>query len=292
MMPKFVTSYLRPFSLSLGLAFFVGMNTVSISSARADYWVNLPQTIAQNDPEGGNMPEDLDNTNDDRDIIIDDRPTNQPPDESNEGNTPSVTTAEDSQSRFGCDNVRGESTVMYYPESQAGVGYAWAIPSQLGGGWTPAKRCAEIARRLELYRPDGLVELSNSTENGYNIVCVTTEKDPSCRIVLTVPPGQDPQTTRDRVFQNIITADSGETTTGVSTYSGGGSNQALDQIGEAVGLDLSNLGLSQGNRSTTTSTNINLKPYLDRADGGTGEKLDRVPSNRPNSKKLNPNNFR
>jgi hypothetical protein len=167
--------------------------------------------------------------------------------------------------RFACQANNGQNTVMYFPESQPSQAYPWAVPSTLGGGWSSDRRCNEIARRLESYRPDGLVEMKTGFENGYNTICVTTDRVPSCRIVLTVPPGQDATVTRDRVFQNLSVADSGQQTQGVVTY-GGGRSDILDQLGRAIGIG--------GRRSTTvTNGNINLKPFLSPKDGGTGERL-------------------
>lgn len=193
--------------------------------------------------------------------------------------------------RFSCALVDGEYTVMYHPQSQPGQSYAWATPTELGSGWTPERRCNEIARRLELYRPDGLVELGTSVENEYDIICVTTQDDPSCRIVLTVPPGQDPQQTRDLVFDNIVTADSGRSTAAVSALRANGAD--LDTIEDLLGIDLSDLedlddlsGLDLGTRSR-----INLQPFLDATDGGTGEMLQDGIST-PGNPKLNPDNFR
>lgn len=310
MLSRLVASHSSKICLSLGIFLLVDISTSQANPVAGN---SQPQTVqllrqilSQNDPEGVDMETNTDDTdpentntnenkpdNEDRDIIIDDRPTTQPSDESedinnsNEEDTKPLPTNDDNkQSRFGCDNVRGEYTVMYYPSSQQGQSYPWAIPSQMGGGWTSQKRCGEIARRLELYRPDGLLELSNSTENGYDIICVTTEKDSDCRIVLTVPPGQDPQTTRDRVFQNIITADTGENTTGVATYSESNSNRTIRQIGKEIGIDLSNVGIGNVQKNNA----INLKPFLDRTDGGTGEKLGRSSQNRSRSNQINPNN--
>ena len=165
--------------------------------------------------------------------------------------------------RFSCQVVNGQYTVMYNPETQPGQNYPWAVPGVLGGGWSPERRCSEITRRLESYRPDGLVEMRTAVENGYNTICVTTQNVPSCRIVLTVPPGQDPIATRDRVFQNLTVADSGQQTQGVNTFTGG-RDGLFGQLGQVLGIGGSNRSRSAG---------INLRPFLDRADGGTGEKL-------------------
>jgi Circadian oscillating protein COP23 len=191
---------------------------------------------------------------------------------------PSVTTG----TRFECQMVDGQYTVMYSPESQPGQSYPWATPTALGGGWSPELRCNEISRRLESYRPDGLLEMQTGMENGYNTICVTTQQDATCRIVLTVPPGQDPLVTRDRVFENLAVADSGQQTDGVATFSGG-DNGLLNQIGDALDLNLPSLS----GRSRRADS-INLRPFLDRADGGTGTRLQSGQAN----PQLNPDRFR
>jgi hypothetical protein len=198
------------------------------------------------------------------------------------------TSTSDKGPRFTCQTMNGQYTVLYHPESQPGQSYAWANPSAMGGGWTPERRCNEISRRLESYRPDGLLEMRTALENGYNTVCVTTERVSSCRIVLTVPPGQDPTITRDRVFQNLTIADSGQQTQGVTTFTGGGQDNILNQVGQILNIGLPNLGSS----SAGMSDSINLRPFLDRADGGTGERLRGGMSNRPGGARLNPNRFR
>ena len=186
------------------------------------------------------------------------------------GNVPSRpssrTQAEDT--RFTCELVDGEYTVMYYPESQPNEGYPWAIPSELGGGWTPEKRCDAITYRFEEYRQEGLLELATGTENGYDTICVTTQLDPTdCKIILTVPPGQDPQLTRDLIFDNLLVADDGQQTQGVYTFGDG--NDGEDILGE-IGEVIEGSDRKQSNSSPEA---INLRPFLDPADGGTGQQL-------------------
>lgn len=181
--------------------------------------------------------------------------------------TPDIT----SSTRFFCQYTGGEYTVMYNPKSRPNEAFAWAVPSELGGGWTPELRCQEIARRLEEYRPDGLLELQTGTENGYNTVCATSEANSRCRIVFTVPPGQDPTTTRNAVFDNLTVANSGQTTQGVNTFVGNGGNDSLGQI---VNIGRSLFG--KRNRSfqgTQLRAGMNLRPHLDPSDGGTGKAL-------------------
>ena len=186
--------------------------------------------------------------------------------------TPPAGAIRDADTRFTCEQVDGEYTVMYYPESQPNQGYPWAIPSELGGGWTPQKRCDAITSRFESFRQDGLLELTTGEENGYDTICVTTQVDPTdCRLVLTVPPGQDPQLTRDLIFDNLLVADDGGSTQGVYTFgdSQGGSRDVLGEIGNVI-----NGGGGNSNSARKSSPeNINLRPFLDPADGGTGENL-------------------
>lgn len=203
--------------------------------------------------------------------------------------TGSSTPVPDTQTRFSCQLSNGEYTVMYQPESQPSQFFPWATPSDLGGGWTAQKRCGEIARRLEMYRPDGLLELTTGVENSYNTVCVKTERVPSCRIVFTVPPGQDPLVTRDRVFDNLTVADSGQQTDAIYTYRGG-----KNELDELYNMGREVLG---GRRNSRPTKNINLRPFLDRADGGTGTQLRRgvtKPNNSPQrgNSQLNPGSFR
>lgn len=169
----------------------------------------------------------------------------------------------DSANRFSCQFYNGQYTVMYQPESQPGQYFAWATPRTLGDGWNAQKRCDTIAQRLESYRPDGLVELKTAVENRENILCVTTEANPYCRIVLTVPGNQDPYAVRNSVFQNLATADSGQQTFGVNTYTN--NNDELSNLGRTI--------FGGGKKPSASKDPINLKPFLDRSDRGTGGKL-------------------
>ncbi|MBR8837905.1 MAG: COP23 domain-containing protein [Stigonema ocellatum SAG 48.90 = DSM 106950] len=208
------------------------------------------------------------------------------------GTSRTRTTTVTSGTRFSCQFYDGQYTVMYQPESRQGEYFAWANPRSLGGGWDTQKRCQAIAQRLESYRPDGLVELQTSVENGQNVLCVTTESNPSCRIVLTVPPEKDPNVVRSSVFQNLTTADNGQQTIGVNTYtsSGGGGVNQIYNMGRSV--------FNGGKNSVSSSQDpINLKPFLDRADRGTGTKLRngvalRRPPQPQTGYRLDPSKFR
>ncbi|MGB5632346.1 MAG: COP23 domain-containing protein [Waterburya sp.] len=199
--------------------------------------------------------------------------------------SPPSNTTRNADTRFNCEVVNGEYTVMYYPESQPNQGSPWAIPSQLGGGWTPQKRCEAITARFESYRQDGLLELTTGEENGYDTVCVTTQLDPTdCRIVLTVPPGQDPQLTRDLIFDNLLVADDGGSTQGVYTF---GDNQSGSDILGEIGNVINSTSGKNRNAGSKSPENIDLRPFLDPADGGTGQRLK---SNSAAPKPSNPSN--
>lgn len=192
-----------------------------------------------------------------------------------------------SDQRFSCQFLNSEHTVAYSPVEQPNQNYAWASPGDLGGGWSAERRCTEIGRRLEEYRPDGLVELQTGVENGYNVVCVTTEDNPACRIVFTVPPGQDPIATRDAVFDNLTLADSGQSTQGVPTLREGGGG-ILDDIGDVFGIDLPGGGSSGSSRASRSTGGIDLRPFLAPSDRGTGEKLNLSGRTLPSSRPTNP----
>ncbi|MBW4445585.1 MAG: COP23 domain-containing protein [Spirirestis rafaelensis WJT71-NPBG6] len=192
--------------------------------------------------------------------------------------------------RFSCQTYNGQYTVMYQPQSQPNQYFPWATPGKLGGGWNSQARCNAIANRLESYRQDGLVELQAAVENRENILCVTTETNQSCRIVLTVPAGKDVETVRNSVFQNLVSADNGQYTTAVNTYTsrGNGTNDLYN-----LGRTLLGNGNSRTNNLASSKGGINLKPFLDPKDGGTASGLrNGVARRQANPQKLNPNNFR
>ncbi|MBP0017641.1 MAG: COP23 domain-containing protein [Cyanobacteria bacterium SBLK] len=268
------TSILKGIGFSLAtLAFLGGNNAPAFSSVVAESSEVPHWQIAQLDSEETNSKEE--------ETAAEDAPE-----------TEAETAGTDNAPRFTCATHEGVPTVMYSPKEQE-TAYPWAVPQTLGGGWTPQKRCEAIAQRLEQYRPDGMVELQNSTENNYDVVCVTTEKDPACRIVLTVPPGQSPEIVRDRVFENLTLADSGESTQGVATFTDGGSpNEILGQLGQLGNIFNTGSSSPNGNIRLSSPGAINLKPFLAPSDGGTGSGLNRLSGDRHRGLQLNPDRFR
>ena len=65
----------------------------------------------------------------------------------------------------------------------------------MGGGWTPARRCEEIERRLEYFRQDGLDTLEyrkdpNTPEQ--QVICAKTQlSGNNCLLLLTLDTGVD-----------------------------------------------------------------------------------------------------
>lgn len=247
-------------SLSLWLSAGIVLSTSAVAQANPMFW----QILSQNN---GQIP----------DIVIDDNPSNP--------QTPPPPTNANKDTRFTCEIDQGQYTVMYHPESQPGQAYPWAVPGRMGGGWSSEKRCNAISDRLESYRPDGLLELRTGLENGYDTLCVTTVDVPGCRIVLTVPIGQNPEVLRDKVFDNLITSDSGQQVQGINTYTNTNNGVNLGNLG----------GLLNRNKP---SSGLNLQQFLDPADRGTGTRLtnkktkNSVTPPSPKSGQFNPDNFR
>jgi hypothetical protein len=204
------------------------------------------------------------------------------------------TSSGNGNNRFQCQRQNGEYTVMYQPQSRPGQFYAWATPRTMGGGWDTARRCETIAQRLELYRRDGLLELQTGVQNNQNVICATTEANSGCRIVLTIPPEKDPYTVRNSVFQNLTTADNGEQTYGVSTYTNRRANGS--EVEQIYNVGQSIFG-GKKQQVSSSKAPISLKPFLDKADGGTATSLKNgIRINRsqvkPTSNRLNPDRFR
>lgn len=200
------------------------------------------------------------------------------------------------QTRFVCESINNQYTVTYRPIDRPNDRYPWAVPSTMGTNWNAAKRCTEIARRLEEYRRDGLKELRTDLKNQYDIVCVTTERNGECRIVFTVPSGKDAIATRDAVFRNLTLADSGQQTTGVTTFAEGNNNGLSNILGKNNLPGIGTIGTSNSttNRSLQSRDSIDLRPFLSTQDGGTATQLrpSTTSSTDSGTGKLNPDRFR
>jgi hypothetical protein len=100
---------------------------------------------------------------------------------------------------FSCDLIsnpdEGEVwTVMYRKDDKE---IPWLkIEATMGSNWTPAERCQAIAQRLEIYRQDGLTQLTYrsdpSTPKQYVICAKTKVEGDNCHLLLTLKPNIDP----------------------------------------------------------------------------------------------------
>lgn len=279
----FPSSAIRGISLSLGIVLMLGSATPSSAQGIGDA---LRQAADQLLTPNRNQNQDSDRAEGDSKPSPDSQTENE---DSSEPEVEEQPTAEGP--RFTCELANGQYMVMYHPEGQTGTSYPWATPTALGGGWSPEARCNEISRRLEFYRPDGMIELKTAVENNYNTICVTTQANAACRIVLTVPPGQDPIATRDRIFQNLTVADSGQQTDAVNTFTAGSQDgKVLEQI---LGTDPSTiLGGGRRQPQQRITDGINLRPFLAPSDGGTGANLRGARTLPRANPRLNPDRFR
>ena len=75
------------------------------------------------------------------------------------------------------------------------------------------------------------------------------------RLSFTVPQGQNPVVTRDRVFENLSIADAGTETTVVTTFTGT-NNNLLGELGSILG----SYSLPGSQTPAARSNGINLKP--------------------------------
>jgi len=114
-------------------------------------------------------------------------------------------------SRFYCQLRQDKSlgsdvyTVMYRHDKDR---KPWLkMVSTLGGGFTPDKRCEEIARRLEIFRSDGLLELYSTLDTQLNqhLICARTKNSGlGCQLLVTLNRGADPDEELWRMSQSLI----------------------------------------------------------------------------------------
>lgn len=130
--------------------------------------------------------------------------------------------------RFFCllneDTQRGGDvwTVMYHKNKQNSQPWLKMVTT-LGGNWTPSERCQEIARRLEMYREDGLLALtyrSDPNTPNQQVICAKTKKSgENCPLVITLNPGADGYETM-REMTTALTGGDGvyQSSDGKTTY--------------------------------------------------------------------------
>jgi hypothetical protein len=140
--------------------------------------------------------------------------------------------------RFSCelqpDTTQGGEvwTVMYTNEK--GTKPWLKMVTTLGGNWTPAERCQEIARKMELYREDGLIDLTYrldpATPQQYVICAKTKVSGDECPLLITLKPDADPYETLREMTAALTGGD------GVYQSEGGGSTNVLTPASPRVPL--------------------------------------------------------
>jgi hypothetical protein len=101
-------------------------------------------------------------------------------------------------------------TVMYRNDKKKDP---WLkIAATLGGNWTPIERCQEIARRLEIYRQDGLTQLTYrsdpNTPKQFVICAKTNVSGDNCPLLVTLKPNTDPYSSLRYMTEKLTTGTS------------------------------------------------------------------------------------
>lgn len=100
--------------------------------------------------------------------------------------------------RFYCLQVEdtqrgGDVWTVMYRKNKKNIQPWLKMVTTLGGHWTPLERCQEIAHRLEMYREDGLLELtyrSDANTPNQDVICAKTKQSgDKCPLVITLNPG-------------------------------------------------------------------------------------------------------
>jgi hypothetical protein len=113
------------------------------------------------------------------------------------------------QSQFSCQMqpYQNEGQVWTVVRHDGRTVLPWMrMINEFGGGWNSAKRCEEIANRLELFRKDGLIALEYrsdaKTPNQY-VICAKTKKSlDNCPLLVTLNPKEEPY----KVFSQTLSA--------------------------------------------------------------------------------------
>ncbi|MDJ0660444.1 MAG: COP23 domain-containing protein [Crocosphaera sp.] len=106
----------------------------------------------------------------------------------------------DKKSRFYCelqpDPMKGgEVWSVIYRHNKGRKPWLRMVRS-MGDGWDTQRRCDDIARRLDIYREDGLIEFNYRTDPNtpkqYVICAKTKVSGDNCPIILTLMPDDNP----------------------------------------------------------------------------------------------------
>jgi hypothetical protein len=117
-------------------------------------------------------------------------------------------------------------TVMYRKDKET---IPWLkIQATLGGNWTPAERCQEIAQRLEIYRQDGLTKLTHRSDPNtpkQSVICAKTKiSGDNCELLVTLKPNISPYSSLRDMLAEVFNAQ-----TNTASESGGISMSASSE---------------------------------------------------------------
>ena len=115
-------------------------------------------------------------------------------------------------SRFYCQrrpdkHLGGDVYTVMYRHDQGRKPWLKMVSTLGDGNWPPHRRCEEIARRLEIFRSDGLLELYSTidTQLQQHLICARTKNSgPVCELLVTLKPGADPDEELYRMSQSLI----------------------------------------------------------------------------------------
>lgn len=105
------------------------------------------------------------------------------------------------QQKFFCGNSDGIPTTMAITSRGPMPVIRWV--SSLGDGeYSPQARCQSVSERFQRYYEAGQLNyLTTGTENGADIICVTTDRGGDCTGTLfTLKPGSNPDQTLQHLF--------------------------------------------------------------------------------------------
>ena len=105
------------------------------------------------------------------------------------------------QQKFFCGNSDGIPTTMALTSRGAIPVIHWV--SSLGDGeYSPQARCQSVSERFQRYHEAGQLNyLTTGTENGADIICVTTARGGDCiGTLFTLKPGSNPDQTLKHLF--------------------------------------------------------------------------------------------
>lgn len=102
----------------------------------------------------------------------------------------------------------GEDWVVMYRNGQGHTKVWLRMVRSMGGGFDPQRRCDEVAKRLNIYKEDGLLAFDYrpdpDTPNQYVVCAKTRVSADNCPLVLTLMPEDDPYESLRRIAGALL----------------------------------------------------------------------------------------